>query len=432
MRGIPAVLFSICLFVVNHATLATAQNWPEFRGPTGDGVALNAELPESIDQNSVKWETAIHGKGWSSPVVWDDQIWLTTATDDGKEMSVICVDRTSGKVLHDAVLIRNPEPAFCHATNSYASCTPAIEQGCVYLHFGSYLTACLNTETFEMIWERKDFQCDHHRGPASSPILHGDNLFVAYDGVDAQYVVAMNKETGETVWRTKREIDYGTDNVDWMKAYATGEVFSVDGQHQLVIPSASATVAYEPKTGKQLWTVYHGGMNASARPILANGLIYVANGMGEMVAVKTGGTGNVTDSHLAWSDKKAVTKKASPVVVDGMLYMNTDDGILSARHADSGKLVWRHRAGGSYAASPIYAVSANDPVGLIYFFSIEGDVITVRPPQSGSETEPQIVAQTKLGDGFMASPAVVGNDLIVRSKSKLYCLAKSVLSETKR
>lgn len=177
--------------LLGWTVLATAdENWPQFRGPRGDGHVDGASLPVAVDASQVRWETPIHGKGWSSPVVWGDQIWLTTATEDGKRMSVICVDRETGKVVHDVVVQENEEPAFCHPTNSYASPTPVVEEGRVYVHFGSYLTACLDTKTAEVLWARRDLKCDHHRGPASSPILYDDKLIVAYDGFDVQFVVA--------------------------------------------------------------------------------------------------------------------------------------------------------------------------------------------------------------------------------------------------
>lgn len=390
---------------------AQADNWPEYRGPSGDGHAEDANLPISIDESVVKWKTEIHGKGWSSPVVWGNQIWLTTATEDGTKMSLLCVDRSSGKMIHDLTLLENDSPAFCHPQNSYATPTPVIEAGRVYVHFGSYLTACLNTDTADVIWKRTDLECDHHRGPASSPILHDGKLFIAYDGFDVQYVVALDKETGATVWRKKREIDYGTDNGDQMKAYCTGNIINVNGQEQLVYPSAVATIAYHPANGDTLWKVYHDGMNASARPLYGQGLVFITNGMGSMVAVRPDGKGDVTGTHIAWSARKGVAKKSSQLLVDGLLYMNSDDGVISARDPKSGDVLWQERAGGAFAASPIYAD------GRIYAFSTEGDILTLKPGAEYVE-----LAKTKLGDGFMASPAVVGDDLILRSKSHLYLI----------
>lgn len=402
------------LWVVASTTLLLADsNWPEFRGPRGDGHAVQADLPVSIDAKSVRWKTAIHGKGWSSPVVWGDQIWLTTATEDGRKMSVICVDRASGRIVHDKVLIENEEPAFCHAMNSYATPTPVIEEGRVYVHFGSYLTACLDSSNAEVLWQRRDLACDHYRGPASSPILYDGKLYVAYDGFDLQYVVALDKSSGKTVWKRDRDIDYGTDNGDRMKAYCTAHVIDVDGQKQLVYPSAVATIAYDPSTGEPLWTAYHDGMNASARPIYSHGLVFITNGMGSMVAVRPDGKGDITGTHIEWSDRKGVAKKSSPLIVDGLFYMNSDDGVVSCREPKTGEVLWQKRAGGEFAASPIYAD------GRIYMFGIEGDILTIEPGR-----EFKLLAETELGDGFMASPAVVGDELILRSKSHLYCIAK--------
>lgn len=417
-----------CVLLMFSHSVWAADNWPEFRGPSGDGIAAESVLPVSIDPQSMRWETEIHGRGWSSPVVWNDQIWLTTATVDGTKLSVLCVNRSDGKIVRDIVLLEQSDPQFCHPTNSYASPTPAIESGRVYVHFGSAMTACLDTATGMVIWQRTDLQCDHFRGPASSPILHDDKLLVAYDGVDHQYVVAFDKETGETIWRTDRDVDYGTDNVDWMKAYATGQIIDVGGQTQWVAPTASATIAYDPQNGSELWRVYHGGMNASSRPIMRDEVLFITNGMGQMVAVNPIATTpsdsaagispvDISETGIVWGDKKNVAKKASPIIVGDLLYMNSDDGIISARNVGDGRTVWRQRVGTEYAASP---VSAND---LIYFFSTRGDVVTVRPPMVEGD-EPKIVAQTTIGDGFMASPAVVENEMILRSRSKLYLFSQ--------
>ncbi len=405
-------LLTLLVFALPCSLPAEQANWPEFRGPAGDGRADAAKLPLAIDQSVVQWQTPIHGKGWSSPVVWGNQIWLTTATEDGTQMSVVCVDRSSGKVLHDLVVIENEEPEFCHPMNSYASPTPVIEQGRLYVHFGSYGTLCLDTADASILWRRDDLKCDHFRGPASSPILYDGKLFVAFDGVDVQFVVALDSKTGETVWKAEREIQYGTDVGDQKKAYGTAEVIRLGDQDQLVYPSAVATIAYDPATGESLWIVYHDGMNASARPILSDGMLLITNGSGGMVAVRPDGIGNITDTHIAWSSKKSVSKKASPIVVDGLVYLISDDGIASCRQLRDGKILWQQRLAGSYAASPIYAD------GKIYLFSVEGMIVTLK---SGREF--QVLAETELGDGFMASPAVVGNQLILRSKSMLYSVS---------
>lgn len=392
---------------------AAQSQWTEFRGKDGTGYAAEADLPVAIDDSVVRWSTPISGKAWSSPVVWDEQIWLTNATEDGTRMSVLCVDHKSGEVVHDLLIHSDDDPAFCYPANSYASPTPAIEAGRLYVHFGAALTACIDTNSGEVLWRRTDFECDHHRGPASSPILHDGKLLIAFDGFDVQYVVALDAKSGKTLWKQNRDIEYGTDNGDRMKAYSTGTIINVAGKELFVSPSAMATIAYDPQTGKPEWTVYHDGMNASARPILLGDTLFITNGSGAMVAVRAGGSGDVTNTHIEWSSRQAVAKKATPLLVDDLLYMNSDDGVLSCREAATGEVLWLKRIGREYAASPIYAS------GRIYFFSVNGDIITLQPGR-----EFKLLAETKLGDGFMASPAVAGDTLTLRSKSMLYCVGK--------
>lgn len=327
-------------------------------------------------------------------------------------MSIICVDRRTGKVLRDRPLVTTEEPGFCHPQNSYATPTPVIDEGRVYAHFGRYGTFCLSTRTGDVLWKRTDLKCNHWRGPASSPILFDGKLFVAFDGYDVQYVVALDAANGETVWRKDRDIDYGTDNGDLKKAYCTASVIMVDDQPQLVMPSAVATIAYAPSSGETLWRVYHEGMNASARPLFADGLVFITNGMGKMVAVRPG-RGDVTDSNVAWRSAKVVAKKTSQIVRDGLLFMVSDGGVISCREADSGKILWQHRAGGEYAASPILLGDR------IYFFDRDGGYLVV-----SADRELSVLADGKFGDGCMASPAVVDDELILRTKSSLYNLSK--------
>lgn len=390
---------------------AISTHWPTFRGPRGDGHVLGIELPVQLDKR-VKWKTAIHGRGWSSPVIWGDQVWLTTATEDGKQMFGVCVSLKDGSVIHDLMIHENPEPAFSHPTNSYASPTPVIEEGRVYLHFGSYGTTCLNTKTGEQIWQRKDLECDHFRGPASSPIIFNDKLIVAFDGFDRQYVVALDKATGKTIWKDDRNIKYKTDNGDWKKAYSTAAVFEIEGQPLLISPSAQATIAYDPDNGKQIWKLYHDGMNTSVCPLLTRDkMVVLTNGMGRMDVVDPTGKGDVTETHVKWMTKKGVAKRPSPIIVDNRIYMFTDKGVASCTNASDGSLVWQERIGGSFAASPIFDGRH------IFAFDEKGEIVVVKP---GDEFE--LVAELSLGDGFKGSPAVVAGGLVLRSISDLYCV----------
>ena len=192
---------AVCFFslilsaLLGFVSLSTAgENWPQFRGPTGDGMSDATGLPTTFSESeNVRWKTPIHDKGWSSPVVWGDQVWLTTATEDGKQMYAICVDLNTGKVLHDIKLWDIAEPQYCHPYNSYASPTPAIEAGRVYVHFGAHGTAAIDTETGKVLWVRQDLPCNHFRGPGSSPIIVDDLLVLTFDGFDYNYLVALDK-----------------------------------------------------------------------------------------------------------------------------------------------------------------------------------------------------------------------------------------------
>jgi outer membrane protein assembly factor BamB len=398
-------------------------NWPEFRGPNGDGQSDAVGLPMHWNENqNIKWKVAIHDKGWSSPVIWGNQIWLTTATVDGHKLFVLCVDRDTGKVLHDIKLFDVEKPGFCIPTNSYASPTPVIEAGRVYVNFGTYGTACLDTATGKTLWQRRDLPCDHFRAPGSSPILYGDSLFVNFDGFDVQYVVALDKTTGETRWKSNRDIDYGTTNGDFKKAYCTPKVIQVNGQAQLISPSAVATIAYDPASGRELWKVYHGGMNAAARPLFGDGRVFLTTGDGgamfaggwhRLLAIRPDGHGDVTKSNVLWTHDKAVPARSSFLLVGALLYMVSDNGVASCLEARSGDEVWQHRLGGTYYASPIYAE------GRIFFFDDAG---TSHVMEAGRE--PKVLAQNHLDAGCMASTAVSGKALFVRTKTHLYRIEK--------
>jgi outer membrane protein assembly factor BamB len=415
-------VFRIVLFLLTSAFCDAARggdNWPEFRGPRADGYSDAVGLPiHWSEKENIKWKVPIHDKGWSSPVIWGKQIWMTTAPVDGKKLYVIAVDRDSGKIVHDIKLFDVAKPGFCIPTNSYASPTPVVEAGRVYVHFGSYGTACLDTETGKVLWSRRDLPCDHWRAPGSSPILFGDTLFLHFDGYDVQYVVALDKNTGETRWKRSRDINYGTDNGDLKKAYCTPRVITVNGQAQLISPSAVATIAYDAATGDELWKVYHGGMNAAARPLFGDGLVFLttgdagapfAAGWHRLLAIRPDGRGDVTKSHVAWTHDKGVPARSSFLLDNDLLYMVSDNGIASCLEARTGKEVWLERLGGNYFASPILAEKR------IYFFDDEG---TSHVLQAGREAK--VLAHNRLDTGCMASPAVAGSALFIRTKAHLY------------
>lgn len=404
------------------------ENWPQFRGPAGDGVAHSTNLPIYWSENkNIVWKTAIHGLGWSSPVIYGQQIWLTTATQDGTELSVLCLDKDSGEILLDQKLFEILEPQFAHKFNSYASPTPVIEKGRVYVTWGSPGTACLDTRTFDVLWTRNDLVCDHFRGAGSSPIIYEELLILPYDGADYQYILAMNKNTGETKWKTDRSVDFkdldenGQPKAegDFRKAFATPHIAILGGEPVLISQGAMATYAYDPATGRELWRYdEHDNHSASARPVILGETVYVPTGFPKpsLLALPGNKKGVLTESDLHWklTLNKGTPKKPSLQLVGGYLYAVSDSGIGSCWEAKSGEEKWIARVGGNYSASPIFAD------GKIYFCSEEGKTTVIEATPDGYK----VIAENTIGDGFMASPAVSGETLFLRSRSNLYAIRR--------
>ena len=390
----------------------SAAQWSEFRGPNGEGKTA-ADLPlEFGEGKDVKWKTPMPGKAWSSPVVWGDQIWFTNAEKDGHKLWAVCLDLNTGKVIHNKLVFEVAKPQFCISMNSYATPTPVVEEGRVYVSFGAHGNACLDTKTAEVVWKRQDneLHCNHHRAPASSPILHAGLLVLVFDGFDKQFVVGIEKKTGKTKWIHKRAFDFRTNNGDRKKAYGTPSVFMVEGRPQLVAPAAIATEALDPFTGKLLWTARTGGMNASGRPVFGHGLVFINNGMGGMAAVKPG----QGDLDLVWDTRRNIPKKSSVILHGEHLFMVADNGVASCMVARTGESLWSERLGaGEFAASPILCRDR------IYGFSMNGNMVAfAATPQF------KVLSRGKFDDGFMATPAVVDNALILRTKSAVYRVEK--------
>ena len=398
-----------------------AGSWPEFRGPSGQGEVKAESLPlKWSETENIRWKTPIRGRAWSSPVLDDKQIWLSSANEKGTELYAICVDPESGKTIRDMKLFDVEKPQYAHPFNTYASPTPVLETDRVYVTFGSPGTACLDRSSGQVIWARTDLECNHYRGAGSSPIIYKNLLIMNFDGSDYQYVVALDKDTGKTIWKTNRSLDFKdltpdgkvSAEGDWRKAFSTPLVHTFDGKDLLISHGSKAVYGYEPLTGKGLWHVEeqktHSG---SGRPSVGHGLIYVSMGhsKSELWAIRPGGSGDVTESHVAWKVKRNVPTRSSPLLANDLLFMVDDGGIASCLEAKTGKQVWNERIGGTYSAAPIWGA------GRIYFFSEDGKTTVV-----AANRDFQVLATNQLGDGFLASPAVLGNSLVLRSKTHLY------------
>lgn len=400
-----------------------AENWPEFRGPRADGSSLSKRLPTRFAEGAktIRWKIPIQGKAWSSPVIWENRIWLTNATEDGKDLSVLCIDAEQGKILHDVPLFHIEKPQYSHPVNSHATATPAIEAGRLYVHFGSAGTACLETATAKVLWKRQDLPCNHFRGHASSPILAGSRLLIHFDGYDFQYIVALDKASGKTVWKKDRTFDYGTDNGDAKKAYATPALARVGGRTIVISPTSHATLAYDLESGDEIWRVMNGGFNVAARPLVSGNRTFINTGEGgfRLYALRLDGQGDVTKTHVDWRTSQSVPARSSQLLLDGTLYMISDDGVASAVSATNGKTLWKHRISGRFSASPLLAD------GKIWFCGEDGKVHVVAASPAGY----QLLAENRLTGSFMASPAVYRDSLILRTKTHLYRVDEAMESQ---
>jgi outer membrane protein assembly factor BamB len=430
MKPTPLLLAGLLACRAVALAAAADTHWPEFRGPRGDGTTTS-RLPLTWSETEhVKWRTALHGKGWSSPVIWGNQIWLTTASEDARELSVLTLDKDTGKILRDQKLFTVAEPQFIHPFNSPASPTPAIETGRVYVTFGSPGTVCLDTSTGAVVWERRDFVCNHYRGAGSSPIIWNDLLFLNFDGSDHQFIVALDKRTGKTVWRKERSIDFkdlGPDGKprsegDFRKAFATCHVTTLDGAPVLLSQGAKAVYAYEPRTGDELWRVEeHANHSGSTRPVAGHGLVYVPSGFGkgQTLAIRPGKHGEVLDANapapagsqlaLAWKSDRLAPKKPALTLVGDRLFGIEDTGIATCWNALTGETIWSERVRGNFSASPLVAGDR------LYCFNEAGKGY-VLSTKGGFEQ----LAENTLAAGCLASPAVSGNALFVRTRTHLY------------
>lgn len=431
---------ALCLSVVLlNCSFSLAAEWKQFRGPDGQGHANAKNLPATWSESEhVQWKTAIPGRGWSSPVYSGNTIWLTTAVEQpltgedleqaraaklasnplAKQMSLVgsvslravSVDARTGRVLTEVELLTATEPPAIHSLNSYASPTPILDGNLLLCHFGELGTACLDTDTGKIRW-KSTLPSQHSVGAGSSPILSDDLFIVPCDGTDQQYVVALNKRTGEQVWKTKRPPMTGS-NGDFHKAFASPLLVNVGGREQLIIPGAQWITAYEPATGREIWRVRHGeGFSNVPAPVMAGELVCICTGFmqPQLLAIRTDGEGDVTTSHIVWKIPKQVPTMPSPIVVGNEIYYVTDQGVLSCAKTSNGEVIWSKRIAGNYSASPLLAD------GKLYFSSREGHTTVIRPGREYDE-----IAVNTLDGQLMASPAVVDESLLLRTNTHLY------------
>ncbi|MFN3157857.1 MAG: PQQ-binding-like beta-propeller repeat protein [Rubinisphaera brasiliensis] len=416
---------------------AAAEEWPEFRGPNGNGYVPDAKIPTNWSESeAVTWKVPVPGEGFSSPVISGNQLWLTTALVEqiseeeqearaaelttnprgiqfGGKLSLraICYDTESGRQLHDVECFQFPSANPKHATNSYASPTPVLSQGKVFCHFGDYGTCAIDASTGKLLWTNQELHIEHQNGPGSSPVIWQDKLIVHFDGTDSQFLAAFDAETGDIAWKTMRSGPM-PEKEEFCKAYCTPALIS-GGQDQLISPAADWVYGYDPKTGKELWRAAYGdlGFSTVPRPIVGDGLVFICTSFmrSRLLAVDYSGSGDVSETHIRWTYDRQVPQKPSLLLHEGNLYLVGDKGIATCLDSRTGEVKWQERISGQYSASPLFAN------GLIYLFNAEGLTTIIKPGDSY-----EVVAENRLDEGFMASPAVKGNSLFLRTEGHLY------------
>lgn len=405
------------------AAVSAADEWPQFRGPGGQGHADARGLPaEWSESQNIAWKTAIPGDGHSSPVVGRGVAWLTYSLEAGKSLCVAAVDVKTGKLLRHNEVMRTDAPPPINGKNSHASPSSVLDGDRLYVHFGTSGTACVSTVDGKTLWTNQQLEVDHQEGPGSSPILWRDLLIVHCDGRDVQYITALDKRTGKTVWKTDRSGEL-PEKTDFRKAFCTPLVIEVDGRALLISPAAHRLFAYDPATGKELWHVeYSPGFSNVPRPLFGHGLLYICTGYmkPQLWAIRPEGEGDVTKTNVVWKVTQHVPANPSPLLVGDELYLVSDAGIATCLDAKTGEELWRQRFGGTYWASPLYAD------GKIYFWNEEGATTVIKPGRTF-----ELAAKNELDAGIMATPAVVDSSLLIRTRTHLYRIQDAKRSATR-
>lgn len=408
-----------CVLVIACSVPAHAEDWPRFRGPTGQGISSETKLPTSWSKDdNIAWKTAIPGAGWSSPVVYGDRVFVTSTTDEGQSCHVICVDRLSGKILWNTRVFQQ-EVRKKRAENSYATPTPTTDGRRVYAVFSSGKMAAVDLDG-TIAWINDEVKFYGHHGLAASPILYGDLVIMAYDGSsdgpdnkvgwkipwDQAVLLAVHTASGEVRWRGKR----GQSRL----GHVTPNLLHQGDADQIISGAGDVVQGFDPASGQLIWSIYSKGEGVTPSIVIGDGLIFSCSGFEDPTirVIRSGGKGDVTESHLVWEQKKGVPSLASMIYVDPHIYSVTDKGVVTCFLAASGELVWQDRIGGKHSASPIYAD------GKIYFLSEEEgeSVVIVAGPKL------KVLARNLIGEKCKASPAASRGNLFIRSQQHLFCI----------
>jgi outer membrane protein assembly factor BamB len=395
------------------SSTSSAEDWPQFRGPTGAGLSQGKALPTEWDESrNVIWRQAIPGVAWSSPVVDSGKIFLTTAvkvedTDKDWSLEAICLDASTGALSWRVPIFRQDGSAApnIHSKNSHASPTPLVEGDRVYVHFGHQGTACLD-RSGKVVWQSRELSYPPVHGNGPSPIIFGQALILVCDGGDKPFVAALDKATGDLLWKFERTFDTGK-----KFSFCTPTVIDVAGTPQLVSPGAGGVSALDPLTGQEIWHVRYDGYSVIPKPVFGQGLVYVCTGFDApvLLAIRPDGTGDVTDTHVAWRETRSVPLTPSLLLDGDELYLISDRGVASCLDARTGSLHWRERVGGEYSASPLLANRK------IYFQSETGTGYVIRAAR-----EYELLAENKLEERSLASTAASDGAIFLRTEKHLF------------
>lgn len=407
------------LALLLSTALLTAADWPEFRGPEAQGHSEATNLPLTWSPTShIAWKAAVAGIGWSSPVVIGDRIFLTTAIPVGgvedpkadRSLHTLALDATTGKPVWDVKVFTATSPR-AHRKNSHASPTPIYADGKLYAHFGHLGTACLDAATGKAIWATQEFAYSPVHGNGASPVLFEDLLIFSADAETDPKVIALDKNTGKQRWAFARQSD-----AKKKFSFCTPLIIDVNGQKQLITPGSGVVNALNPKTGEEIWRCgYDQGYSVVPRPVYAHGMVFVSSSYDKPVlkAIKVDGKGDVTGTHVAWTIDKAVPHNPSMAVIGDELYFVADNGILTCCDAKTGQIHYSERCTGPISSSLLAAD------GKLYLQDEKGLGVVVKPGKTF-----QVLAQNDLGERSLASYAVIGSDLLIRTEGNLYRIKK--------
>lgn len=413
----PLLAFAVLVsaVAVRAAEVPVGDDWPEFRGPTGQGLtdARNLPLEWSADRN-VRWKQAIPGQGWSSPVTSDGRVYLTTGVlEPGgtATLRALGLEAATGKILWDTVLFTGAEitgPSI-HPKSSPASPSPIVADGRIYAHFGYLGTACLDRDG-KILWKTREPAYRPVNGNGSSPIIVDDKLIFNADGASAPAVVALAKETGKILWQTPRSA-----RARQTFSFSTPLLITVDGRRQIVSPGSGGVSAYDPNDGREIWHVGYGrGYSVVPRPVFAHGLVFLSSGFdrADLLAIRPNGQGDVTDTHVAWRTTKGAPLTPSLLVLGDELYGVNDAGIATCWDARTGTVHWQEKIEGNYSASPLGAP------GRVYFQSENGIGVVIAAGRTFRK-----LATNDLGEKTFASYVVIGDEFLIRTERHLYRIA---------